>query len=379
MSRCGTCSTSFTAKKQAISCGGLCKKQFHLNCIGAPNDLLSLIKDVPGVSWKCTNCRDRQEFLDEEKLHEVFEEKLTNFFVELNQMFTSVKSDFLKQAEEKLAEFKAPDVLPLKVKPSYSSVLCNSSHTSIVVKPKVTQDNRKTKSDILQNFNPTTTDININKIKHIKDGGLLLSCQSSEEVSKFKRLAQEKLSSDYEIRELKGLHPRIKIVGLTEKLDPDTICKLIRKQNSALFSANSDSSCKVIKVWPTKKNPEILQAILQLDISDYRKVTNNGCLLIGLDICKVYEALEILRCFNCNGFNHSKSNCKNNLTCPKCSSKHELNACRANNFKCINCCQLKEKSNSDINIDHAAWDRENCHAYKLAIDKLKSDLGYQDQ
>lgn len=377
MSRCALCTSAVTTKKQAISCEGLCKKQFHLTCIGTSNDLLSFIKDVSGLSWKCTNCSDLQDIFDKEKLHDIFEKKLTNFFGELNHLFTSVKSDFLKKAEEKLAEFQFPEATPIpKAKPSYSSVLCNSAHPAIIVKPKVTQDNKLTKSDILQNINPVDTDININKIKHIKDGGLLLSCQSTEEISRFKQMAQEKLSSDYEIRELKGLHPRIRIVGLSEKMDPDTICKFIVKQNNDLFSAVSD--CKIIKVWPTKKNPEIYQAILQLDISDYAKVINNGCLLIGLDICKVYEAIEILRCFKCNGYNHSKTHCKNNLSCPKCSLRHELNVCRVDKLKCINCSVLKEKSiDSNINFEHAAWDRENCHAYKMAILKLKSDLGYQ--
>ena len=93
MSRCTSCNNAVTAKNQAVYCEGMCKKQFHLGCIGASNDLLSVLKDVPGLSWKCISCRDLQEILDNEKLHEIFEEKITSFFDELNLINCSHQSN----------------------------------------------------------------------------------------------------------------------------------------------------------------------------------------------------------------------------------------------------------------------------------------------
>lgn len=213
MSRCGICTNSVTIKKQAVSCSGICKKLYHLSCVGATNDLLTLIKDTPGLTWKCNNCREFQELFDEHQMKDIFEKKLKSLFEDLNGLFDAVKSDFLKKAEEKISQFKLPSTPPKVIsKPSYSSVICNSSQPAVIVKPKTAQENKQTKSDILHNVNPVDTDININKIKHIKDGGLLVSCQTSEETAKFKQIAQEKLSNHYDIRELKGLHPRLRIV-----------------------------------------------------------------------------------------------------------------------------------------------------------------------
>lgn len=72
------------------------------------------------------------------------------------------------------------------------------------------------------------------------------------------------------------------MIGLSSGLDTDSIGKLIIKQNSDLCSSAFD--CKVIKMWPTKKNLEVIQAILQLNIADYTRVINNGYLLIGLNL-----------------------------------------------------------------------------------------------
>ena len=375
MSRCGMCTNCVTLKKQAVSCSGICKKPYHLACIGATSELLALIKDTPGLTWKCSNCREIQELFDEHEIRSIFQKKLESLFDNLNGLFDAVKLDFLKRAEEKISQFELPNS-PTKIinKPSYSSVICNSSHPAVIVKPKSAQENKQTKSDILRNFNPINSDINISKIKHIKDGGLLVSCQTTEETQKFKQIAQEKLSNQYDVRKLKGLHPRLRIVGLTDKLDQDTICNLVVKQNRELFSENSD--CKIIKIWPTKNNKNVFQAILQLNIPAYNKVIDNGYLLVGLDICTVY-AIEILRCFNCNGFNHSKGNCKNNLSCPKCSMKHNVDSCQAVKLKCSNCLVLSEKPrDSNINIEHAAWDYVKCQSYKNAVSKLKADLGH---
>lgn len=377
MSRyCAICTSAVSTKKPAISCDGLCKKQFHIACIGVSSDLPSLIKEVSGLSWRCSTCSELHDVIDRGKILDMFQEKITDFFSELNDLFISVKHDVLSKAEEKLEELKFPAVSPPKVKPSYSSVLCNSSKSAVVVKPKSNQDNKQTKSDIMNNVIPADTGININKIKHIRDGGLLLSCQSSEENSRLKKLAQEKLSENYEIREVKGLHPRIRIVGLSEKLDPESICKLVVKQNNEIISSPLD--CKVVRIGATKKKADVFQATLQLNIVDYNRVIENGYLLVGLDICKVYDAIEIMRCYKCNGFNHSKFNCKNAVSCPKCSLSHDLNTCPSDKFRCVNCSSMKEKSpDLAIDLEHAAWDHERCHAFKMAVSKLKSDLGYQ--
>jgi hypothetical protein len=45
---------------------------------------------------------------------------------------------------------------------------------------------------------------------------LLIGFSSKEDNARFKRLAVEKLGADYDIHEMKGILPRIKVVGMTQ-------------------------------------------------------------------------------------------------------------------------------------------------------------------
>jgi hypothetical protein len=64
--------------------------------------------------------------------------------------------------------------------------------------------------------------------------------------------------------------------------------------NGSLF--NLDSHCRVIRVFPTKKRPDVFQAILEIDRLAYETVMKRGGLVVGYDHCVVYDALEVSRC-----------------------------------------------------------------------------------
>lgn len=161
---------------------------------------------------------------------------------------------------------------------------------------------------------------------------------------------------------------------MSEKFDEDVLLQYIRKQNKDLVRENSE--CKILRIYPTKKNNKIYQAILQVDLSTYKNVINSGHMLAGLDMCTVYDALEVPRCYKCNNFNHSKKFCTNHVSCPLCSEHHDLNECSSNEsqYKCSNCISIKQKQKTDIDVNHTVWDYNNCYAYKKAYDKFKIDL-----
>ncbi|CAG9817709.1 unnamed protein product [Phaedon cochleariae] len=352
------------------------------------------MKKTPGVFWKCKNCEKFNDLFDEGRLRDIFQNKVSQFIDELKNLFYDIKTDSLKKADENLSTLdidirkKADEnISNLKntskpsskpnMKSSYSSVLSNSSHSAILVKPKVSQENNQTKSDIMHYLNTQDSNFSFSKVKHIKDGGLMISCETQEETTLFKEKAQEKLSATYEIKESRGLHPRVRIVGISDNSDHDTLLKLILKQNDEIIGSNSN--CMIVKFGPTKSNVNVYQVTLQLDSSTYSAVPNNDYLLIGLDLCKVYDAIEISRCFRCNGLNHSKTSCKQILSCPNCGGGHDKNACDSNILKCINCVKLNESKKSNFPIDHGAWDHQKCQAYSNVLNKLKFDLGLNCQ
>nr|CAI5849644.1 unnamed protein product [Callosobruchus analis] len=55
-----------------------------------------------------------------------------------------------------------------------------------------------------------------------------IGCKSQEENRKLKAMVQEKLSDNYEVREVTGVYPRIKLVGMNCKYSEETLKNLIR-------------------------------------------------------------------------------------------------------------------------------------------------------
>jgi hypothetical protein len=109
-------------------------------------------------------------------------------------------------------------------------------------------------------------------VKNTKDSGLLVGFSCPDDNVRFKKLALEKLSDKYNIRELKDVHPHLKIVSMTERYEEAEFIGLLEhvlKNNEAL---KPDTTYKLIKYWPTKRNREIFQAVVQVDRATYDKL-----------------------------------------------------------------------------------------------------------
>lgn len=271
---------------------------------------------------------------------------------------------------QKIAEQNTPAVVEHPVK--YSDVIRNKTNPGVIIMPKNQEQlNSKTRSELMQQINPLETPLQISKVKNVKGGGVLIGCKSNEENEKLRKLAVEKLSSTYNVKAVRGVNPRVRVVGISPEIDENDLLEIITKMNSNLINPD----CKLIKYFPTKKNRNVFQAIIQLDKTSYENVMHSGNLFVGYDSCSVFDAVDISRCYRCNEFNHSSKHCNKPYTCPKCGDNHEISSCQSNIFKCINCSALKNKLKSDnINIDHAAWDITKCTAYSTARDKLRTDL-----
>jgi hypothetical protein len=112
-----------------------------------------------------------------------------------------------------------------------------------------------------------------------------------------------------------------------------------------------------------------------VDISTYKKALSVRHCLIGLDSCTIYDAVEVSRCFNCNGFNHSSHKCKSALSCPRCAKDHAVKDCKASELCCINCPKLQEKADDEvIDCNHATWEYDKCLSHQRLISKVKLNL-----
>jgi len=288
---------------------------------------------------------------------------------------TSVE-DSIALTMDTILEQKLSNMQPNQVggTQTYAQVL-NSRHSRIVIRPKDnSQDTSRTKNDILSHINPAEENIQLSKVKHIADGGILLTTDPSS-VDRVMNLANEKLAGEYDVRELKAALPVVRIVGLSEEYSKDALQHHIKSQNKNIFTNCSDFS--VLKIWPTKKNNVIWQANLQLDIVTYNRLKEHNRIVVGLDNCNIYDSTSITRCFKCNNFGHSIKFCKKDIvSCPLCAEHHDVKECsvQAGSYKCSNCSFLKTKYNLNIDTNHAVWNNSACYAFKQANKSYKAEI-----
>lgn len=97
---------------------------------------------------------------------------------------------------------------------------------------------------------------------------------------------------------------------------------------------------------------------------------------IGWERLPIYEDLSVLRCFNCQHYQHKTSECKKQVVCSYCAGEHNYKDCSKNNKKCINCENSNEKFKLKCDTNHEATDK-GCPTYKHFLQRLINNTDYQ--
>ncbi|CAH1110249.1 unnamed protein product [Psylliodes chrysocephalus] len=184
----------------------------------------------------------------------------------------------------------------------------------------------------MSNINPTELNIKVSKAKNTRDDRILVGCSKNEDAPKFEDAANPKLSDAYEVKDIKSRNPKIRIVGMIEKHEPDELISLLKYQNDGIQSSRV---CSVVKIWATKKNDKMHQTTLEIDAETYVKAMSLQSLFVGWDVCSVFDAIDITLCYKCSGFGHNQGSCLKNIACPKCSRPHQFKDCPVEMKKCI--------------------------------------------
>lgn len=393
MSDCGRC--KMKKKDGLIGCEGSCKKWFHHTCVGLSEGDFKLLHNSKNLFFLCDTCKRSCDVVDKftyeslngnlENVNKTISKFNTEFFnsimarhfdnleVQIKQLLGKYKDEIFASVSTKIDESLRvrESVVSHGKGVSFADVI--KSKSSIIVKPKnPNQPSSTTKNDIFLNIDPIKSNINVSRVHNTRGGGLVIRCDKDES-TKFKELASANLGEKYEVKELSTLKPRVKIVGISENLEPETLLKYIKHQNKAIIV--EDSVCDIVWIKPLRKNNRLYQAMLQTDITTYHNLIGAGKIFVGYDYCSVYDGIELQRCYKCCNFYHLAKDCnRESHTCPKCAGSHTIDKCESNAFKCILCSNLQTANhNKVIDINHAVWDR-NCHIYQEHLAKLKNNI-----
>lgn len=382
---CSKCNGEFKRNEKNLSCNGWCDQIFHPKCVKVSDEIWKIITEVNNILWCCDQCCTMKQFTmrkmvsdmrmalqgwrkDLDKCAEGVKEQETAISTLTNTV--REKYEEINSSIKKVAENEHPN------KALYADKLkMKKNEPVLVVKPKNEgQKSVVTKEAIKSSIDPTT--IEISGVKHASRGGIIIECKNQEAVSKLKEEAETKLGSQYNISVPKKRKPRIKIVGMSNRMTGNEIETKIMTQNHFLEQGKANLSVVHVGDMKNRKTPCYF-AYAELEAESYSKMLKEGKVNIEWDRCKVFDAVTVTRCFKCNSYNHRAKECKKELTCPKCAGSHHVNDCNAekDEIKCVNCKEAVSKLKLKIDIHHEAWNTE-CPVYKRKLEIERNKINF---
>lgn len=180
------------------------------------------------------------------------------------------------------------------------------------------------------------------------------------------------MGNDYLVQEMKEIKPKIKIIGIGEKMTIEEIMESIINQNPIINKNEAIINVKITKKMKTK-----YMAIVEVDSTTFKNIMEIGKIKIGWCICNVYEHIDILRCFKCFGYNHKATHCTNNASCFNCGGNdHKGENCTNQFKKCVNCISINKNLGLNFDYGHTAYDI-NCPVFRRYCEKRKENVSYK--
>lgn len=363
------CKGPIAQMDDVLECRGDCIKRFHLRCTGIPSAAVKYITNNKNVVYMCDDCLNNVSEPNEmnaryDAVLELLKEILTTVNTDKSEIIKKIDNLSNKQHTRKLDE---PNISKTK---TLAEIIKTGSSSSVFIKPKKTdQKSDETKTYLKEKINPA--EISVNGIRKVAKGAIVVECTNKQASDKLiKKLHDENLSENYEVKETEVKKPRIKIIGLTNKDENETIVNFIKTQNDGLENAE----IKVIKVFENKHRRGY-NCILQVDGETFKKLMNERKIFIGWDRCTIVECVDLLRCYNCSGFQHKSVECKRAKACPRCAENHDLKDCRSEKRECTNCKFAVETYRLKLDINHEAWSSQ-CPTFLRRLNIQRSKTAY---
>jgi hypothetical protein len=391
MSSCAVCKNPVTKRKApGVQCSGQCKLYFHFEkCAKLSSEECDAIekKRLAFICPPCTRKRSSIVFARRDSVSES-EENVNKMSMEglietQNELKDNVKrlTEIVEDLNLKITLFDSVIARLEKVTQnsgssekegfsgnkssangfSYADIVQNKQPV-VVVKPKNSEQNsNETRDHIKSLFDPVVD--NINGLKSVAKGGVVIICKDSESTRKCSEEIVTRMGEQYEVSVTKTKVPLIKVWGMSEVLSKEDFVDKIRRQNDCI---REDS---VINVLNIKENRRGVLSLIEVDEKTHEDLISVGRVYIGWDSCRVYQHIDIQRCFKCNQFGHIANYCKREFSCGNCAEGHESKDCDSEIRKCVNCVYAKETFKIDLDVNHPAYSLK-CPAYLKKLQQV---------
>lgn len=376
---CSVCNEALDDNDTVFECDGCCNS-FHLSCGGATKTENKSRKNSKCLRIFCKVCVASPETCATENMKTILKLTLKLDTFNAKQVETNIKvNDMLSKMVERMNEFyeKLESIGKVEsksdAKPSYAKAVKSKVNPVVVVKPNEKQASKKTVDDIRAKV--SSASVKVCNARNIKDGGVVLSCENSNDTMKVKRIVEEAYGKNYDVRLPEAKKPRVRITNVSDQIDEDKLIGEIKEMNSEL----KDVDMKLVTVIKRQKQSYTFRDIIvEVNGCAYKKMIRMGTIFLDWRTCQITEHLHIQRCFKCCGFSHISSECKaEQQRCSKCAGAHRYENCRKKTVKCINCMQIIDKFGANIDANHHAFSK-NCKVLQRKIQALRNKIEYND-
>lgn len=365
-SKCSICKESIT--RERINCYGVCDRTFHTRCIGVNTNAVKALNENSNLKYVCNECEDKSCKTVLHKVNMLIENMKSES--ENNKMM----SEAIHNIEEMKEVIKRSEIEISKLVKNYDNKQKGETYADklkqvngpvVLVVPKNSQTVAETKKEVKNKIDPTK--VPIHSLRNASKGTIVLEGKPSANIEEIKNYARQQMGNKYDVKITELKSPKLKIVGLSEKLSEEVIINNMKMQNPII----KEASIKVIKIYGNKQ----FTALIEIDSSSFHKLMIEKRINIGWDRCIVYEYFAINMCFKCNGYNHKAANCTNKKSCKKCAGEHDIRECDVTEKKCVNCCIMNTNLNLKLNTEHEANSLQ-CRVHERQIENERKRVNY---
>lgn len=239
----------------------------------------------------------------------------------------------------------------------------------IIVKSINKQQSKDTINLLKNNIDVAQLGIGVNKMINSSNGNVIIDVDKEEDQILISNEIQNKFNDAFQVKNIPRKASKIKIIGIEKELvtmDEKVFIDTIVKQNS-LSQILEKPDIKIVKRY--LKNQYKGSAIIEANPLIHEAILNNEKIKIEWNSYRIFNYVNVMRCYKCWGFNHIAKNCRNNITCRKCSEQHKEEDCKNSYKRCINCVKITRETNqNDLKTDHEATD-VNCACYQKILSK----------
>jgi hypothetical protein len=293
------------------------------------------------------------------------------------------------------------DVVSYKPVHSLAKEFPKMDKNVIIVRPKnVDQKCKQTEMDFKQCARLHSKTSQIEEIKNISKGGIVVRCQSQQAVQDIKKMATDKCPA-LEVFEPKHKKPSIILRGVDSDISKESIVGHIEDGNREIkeyFETNPtehiENHIKVRVVLQMGRHTSATQSTSQredqqnkrnnfiLEVSPaIRRILNRmRSMIIDLHSYRFSEHFSIVRCFKCQRFGHTAKNCREQkISCGQCCEEHDTKSCHKpkSEHKCINCIRHNSAKHvvKKVAVNHTVFN-DQCPILTRMRETIKSRIIY---